>query len=124
MIAFMGIFSLFDSRKAAKAGSNNPNLASVPPDERPIPKWGKITHREYERDVRRHLRAKLGEHKAAIVEATIEGSIEEKGVNRDMDEGEVGEAMEVLTDEHNALHLSKKNLADTRNILDQELRKS
>ncbi len=115
----MGIFSFGSSKKSDDDPQAMIRGSGGNPDERP--RWGKITPSELQNHAMGRLRRKLGARKASVVEATLHGSLQESGSQKNIDGRELDEAMDVLEGERFHLDLSKKNLDDTRNILEKEL---
>ncbi len=130
----MGLFSLYSKPKAA-AGPENPNLASLTPDERKRPTIGKPDEgekklRDSEGDINRRdvelaeieLRRKgMSRRKVATVDAAIHSALDEPGRDR-INSGELNEVMEVLKDEAHHLGLDKgKDLGRIRDAFEKRL---
>lgn len=133
----MGLFSLYSKPKGASGAAENPNLASLPPDERKRPTIGKPEEKEEKKNWRDsegninrrdvelaeiELRRKgMSRRKVSTVDAAIHSALDEPGRDR-INSGELNEVMEVLEEEAHHLGLDKgKDLGRIRDAFEKRL---
>ncbi|TXH06947.1 MAG: hypothetical protein E6Q06_04245 [Candidatus Moraniibacteriota bacterium] len=104
----MGLF--FPSKKPSMPAAGSFPRRSHTPEPRKLGNFeGSITAHELEREVHADLRRHgMSPRKIAIVDATMHGSIEESGLQRGMNAGELREAMENLDTNAGKLGLDRR----------------
>ncbi len=131
----MGLFSLYGAKKPSSKGGDNPNLVSLPPDERKRPEslhksreekhWkdseGDISKRDVELAKIELRRSGMSRRKVEIVDAALHSALNEPGRDK-INSGELNEVMEALDDGAHHLGLDrKKDLGRIHDALEKRL---